>query len=148
MVEIRAAGVADAPGLVPLFEAWDHPQPAAVIERIVAQWAAQDRAVILVAEQAGRLIGMAAVVARPGLSSEEPVARLAGLVVDPAARRTGIGARLLDAAESRALTWGCRRMDLSSSLARDAAHRFYPAHGYQDSTVHHAYYQKVLAGPE
>jgi GNAT superfamily N-acetyltransferase len=145
-VEIRPAVVADAPRLVPLFEAWDHPQPGVVVERIIAEWDAQARAVILVAEQDGRLIGMAAVVARPGLSSEQPVAHLSGLVVDAAARRAGVGGRLLDVAESHASRWGCSRMDLSSSLAREEAQRFYPARGYHDGTVHHAYYRKPLAG--
>jgi GNAT superfamily N-acetyltransferase len=145
-VEIRPAVVADAPRLVPLFEAWDHPQPVAVVERIVAEWQAQDRAVILIAEQDGRLIGMAAVIARPGLADERPVARLSGLVVAPGARRTGVGGRLLDVAESQASRWGCRRIDLSSALTRDEAHRFYPARGYQDGTAHHAYYQKRLPG--
>ncbi len=87
---------------------------------------------------------MVAVAARPGLSSPPPIAHLSGLVVAPDQRRTGLGAALLDAAEQLARTWGCSRIELSSSLGRDAAHHFYPAQGYEDSTLHHAFYQKRL----
>lgn len=145
---IRPAVPADAVRLGPLFEAWDHPQPVEVIEQVLVEWAATPRAAVLVADDDDQLLGMAAVVARPGFSGPHPVAHLSALVVARAARRTGLGGALLEAAESSAARWGCRRMELSSSLARDAAHRFYPARGYHDSTEHHAYYQKQLPTPD
>lgn len=149
---IREATGSDAALLAPLFQAWDHPLPDAEIQAIVERWASTRCAAILVAEPNGStrssgLVGMAAVAARPGLSDTRPVAHLSGLVVHPNQRRSGVGASLLDAAEAIALEWGCRRIELSSSLTRDAAQRFYPARGYEDRTVHHAYYGKRLVDP-
>ena len=42
----------------------------------------------------------------------------------------GVGAALLAAAEASALAQGCSQLELSSSLKREEAHRFYLAQGY------------------
>ena len=52
---IRRAVPDDAPALVPLYDAWSHPQPAGVIAERIAAWAALDRASILVADAGGAL---------------------------------------------------------------------------------------------
>ena len=144
---IREATIADAPLLAPLFEAWDHPLPVGEIGKIIDDWLAAPSSRMLVAENSAALVGFVAVTARPGLSNARPVAHLSGLVVDANLRRTGVGRALLDAAERLAQVWGCSRVELSSSLSRDAAHRFYPDAGYEDSTMHHAFYAKRLADP-
>ncbi|WP_324003714.1 GNAT family N-acetyltransferase [Aeromonas hydrophila] len=51
---------------------------------------------------------------------------ISALVVDEGARGRGVGAALLVAAEERA----CSQLELSSSLKREGAHRFYLAQGY------------------
>lgn len=55
---------------------------------------------------------------------------ISALVVDEGARGGGIGALLLAAAEQRAAALGCGQLELSSSLKREGAHRFYLAQGY------------------
>lgn len=55
---------------------------------------------------------------------------ISALVVEEGARGTGVGARLLAAAEARASAAGCSQLELSSSLKREGAHRFYLAQGY------------------
>ncbi|MNH05734.1 aminoalkylphosphonic acid N-acetyltransferase [compost metagenome] len=55
---------------------------------------------------------------------------ISALVIDEGARGGGMGARLLAAAEARALASGCSQLELSSSLKREGAHRFYLAQGY------------------
>ena len=45
-------------------------------------------------------------------------------------RSQGIGAAILDAAESLAQERGCYRIQLTSNSVRTDAHRFYSAHGY------------------
>jgi GNAT superfamily N-acetyltransferase len=52
---------------------------------------------------------------------------ISALVVDEGARGGGIGALLLAAAEQRAAALGCGQLELSSSLKREGAHRFYLA---------------------
>ena len=57
---------------------------------------------------------------------------ISALVVDEGARGGGIGALLLAAAEQRAAALGCGQLELSSSLKREGAHRFYLAQGYSE----------------
>jgi len=145
-VKIRPAERLDAAALVPLYEQWSHPQPAGVIADVLDVWAGADRAEILVAAFDGELAGMAAVSAGPHLAHPGSSARLVGLVVDDRFRRRGVATALLDAAERLAREWGCDRMELTSSRARDAAHLFYPARGYEETSGHHARYVKALVG--
>nr|WP_256353703.1 GNAT family N-acetyltransferase [Aeromonas sp. sif2433] len=55
---------------------------------------------------------------------------ISALVIDESARGKGVGALLLAAAEARAQMQGCGQLELSSSLKREGAHRFYLAQGY------------------
>lgn len=55
---------------------------------------------------------------------------ISALVIEDGARGRGVGALLLAAAEARAQALGCSQLELSSSLKREGAHRFYLAQGY------------------
>jgi len=57
---------------------------------------------------------------------------ISALVVDEGARGAGVGAALLKGAEAMARAAGCVQLELSSSLKREAAHRFYLAQDYQE----------------
>ena len=57
---------------------------------------------------------------------------ISALVVDEGARGVGVGAALLKGAEQMARAAGCAQLELSSSLKREAAHRFYLAQDYQE----------------
>lgn len=57
---------------------------------------------------------------------------ISALVVDEGARGAGVGAALLRRAQQMARAAGCAQLELSSSLKREAAHRFYLAQGYQE----------------
>jgi len=52
------------------------------------------------------------------------------LDVLPASRRGKVGSRLLDAAEQRLITEGCRAVLLETSVDNSAAISFYKRHGY------------------
>lgn len=73
------------------------------------------------------------------------LARISGLVVDTKARRRGIGARLVSAAEQWAATRGLSQIVVRSNIVRDAAHDFYTAIGYERIKTQHVY-QKRLTG--
>ena len=145
-IVIRGARRTDAPALVPLYADWDHPASVVVIEAVLDAWAGHDDRVILVADSGAGPAGMAAVVAVPHLSRPGSAGRLVGLVVGRSHRRRGVASALLAAAEQRALGWGCDQLELTSGRVRDAAHRFYPARGYEETSGHHARYLKPL-GP-
>jgi len=145
-VVIRGARRADAPALVPLYADWDHPATTPVIEAVLDAWARPDDRVILVADTGEALAGMAAVSTVPHLSRPGCGARLVGLVVGRTHRRTGVASALLAAAEQFAREWGCDQLELTSGRFRVAAHLFYPARGYEETSGHHARYIKHL-GP-
>jgi len=129
---VRAARPADAAALVPLFSQWDHPQPEPVVAERIAAWAAAPDSQLLVAEAGGAVAGLVAVAAQLHLARPGRSARIIGLVVDEAARREGVGAALVAAAEEQARAWGCDRLELTSSRRRDAAKAVYAARGFAD----------------
>jgi GNAT superfamily N-acetyltransferase len=131
-MRIRTARPADAEALVPLFEQWGYPEPAGEIAARLAAWDAADDHAVLVAEVDGAVAGLAAVGAVLHLALPGRFARLAGLAVDAAHRRRGVGSALVRAAEDVARGWGCDRMEITSSRSRAEAPGFYPALGYDD----------------
>lgn len=66
------------------------------------------------------------------------------LVVDRAHRSRGIGALLLDHLEQTAREAGARCLELDSGHQRTDAHRFYRAHGYDDTGLT---FRKAVRGP-
>ena len=131
---VRPARVQDAAALVPLFAQWDHPQPEPFVAERIAAWAAAPDSDLLVAEPAGGggVAGLVAVAAQLHLARPGRFARIIGLVVDERARRQGVGAALIAAAEERGRAWGCDRLELTSSRRRGAAMAFYAALGFVD----------------
>lgn len=145
-IVIRGALRTDAAALVPLYADWDHPATAVVIEAVIDAWARSDDRMIIVADAGDELVGMAAVAAVPHLTRPGGGARLVGLVVGRAHRRAGVASALLSAAEQHAQAWGCDQLELTSGRFRGAAHLFYPARGYEETSSHHARYLRSF-GP-
>jgi PhnO protein len=84
---------------------------------------------ILLAENAGRIIGLASVY-KDYLSIRDGWrCWLQDLVVTEPARGQGVGSRLLAAAAEWARERGCTHLDLASGLKRLDAHRFYEREG-------------------
>jgi GNAT superfamily N-acetyltransferase len=131
-MQIRSARLSDAERLVPLYEQWGYPQAAADVADRLALWAATPQAEVLVAEADGELAGMIGVCTTPHLALPGVFARVAGLSVHAAFRRRGVGAALVAAAEELARSWGCDRVEITSSRSRAEAPSFYPAIGYED----------------
>lgn len=93
--------------------------------------------IMLVALHEQRLLGYALVLVRAG----SDLARLYSLAVDPTARRGGIGAALLAAAEQAARARCCRRMRLEAAERNAAALRLYRRRGYREIARLAAYYR-------
>lgn len=76
--------------------------------------------------------------------STGPYLRITALAVAEHARGNGVGRRLVRAVESFGVDNGCRWVELTSGRRpdREAAHRFYPAMGYQDTG--HVRYRRPL----
>jgi ribosomal protein S18 acetylase RimI-like enzyme len=100
--------------------------------RSVASRAAS--ATVLVAVDDGRLVGAVTVATRGGEWAEqagpgEAVIRM--LVVDPAARSSGVGEALVQACLAEARSADCLRVRLSSGPEMKAAHRLYERVGFE-----------------
>lgn len=99
-----------------------------VARRFAAVTAAEGHRV-LVAEQAGRVVGLLHVFARPALE-KPPEAVVQALVVDDAARGAGLGRLLMQAAERWAAEQGFASVALGTHVAREDAKAFYARLGY------------------
>jgi GNAT superfamily N-acetyltransferase len=100
---------------------------------------------VLVAEGSDRAVaGWIHVCGRRSLESD-PHAEIAGLVVDGARRRQGIGRRLVEAAEDWARGRGYARLRVRSNVARDVAHEFYGGLGFARVKSQHVYERAVDA---
>ncbi|HTT03681.1 MAG TPA: GNAT family N-acetyltransferase [Steroidobacteraceae bacterium] len=73
-------------------------------------------------------------------------AEILGLIVDPAARRTGLGRLLVAEAERWARVHRLARLTVRSNVARAESHAFYPALGFTQAKTQRVY-TKAL-GPD
>ena len=92
----------------------------------------------IVAEADGCLLGWVHVELAEYIDSGT-YAQIAGLVVDRAYRRQGIGAALMAEAEAWARQQGCAMMRLRSSSTRTPAHRFYEGLGYANVKTQYSF---------
>ncbi len=115
--------------------------PAEVRRRLAAVMASPDHAV-LAGESDGRVIGLLHLYVRPALE-KPPEVIVQALVVDAANRKGGIGRTMMAAAESWARDRGLKSVALASHVAREDAHAFYAALGYERVATSHLL-RKVL----
>jgi GNAT superfamily N-acetyltransferase len=119
---------------------WDQTFEA-LVARIVAEYAADhdpDREAAWIAEVDGRRAGCVFCVADPASSD---TARLRILLVDPAARGHGLGARLVDECLAFARAAGYRRITLWTNDVLVSARRIYQAAGFvlESEDKHHSF---------
>ena len=159
MTEIRPARPADAPRLAELLAQLGYPsEPDAVARRLARMSGSADHEVLVgvpagagVGGGAGgggasgggvRVGGYVCVERRLVLERDEHV-EITGLVVDSAARRSGLGRALVDAAERWALRHGLHTVVVRSNVVRPESHPFYARIGYRRTTTSHAYRKEV-----
>ncbi|HEX8777263.1 MAG TPA: GNAT family N-acetyltransferase, partial [Rhodanobacter sp.] len=90
----------------------------------------------------GGLLGWIAIERRLTLESGERI-EIVGLVVDAAARGTGVGRALVTDAEQWARAQGFDAIGVRSNVAREGSHPFYEALGYVRMKTQHAYRKPV-----
>lgn len=125
---IRPPEADDGSAIAHLFTQLGYPAEGA---DVTARLLAPDPAsVVLLASLADKVVGVLVWHKLAPLHVAPAWGLISALVVDEGARGGGIGALLLAAAEQRAAALGCGQLELSSSLKREGAHRFYLAQGY------------------
>lgn len=131
-IEIRQAHESDANALASLVSerGFDYPTELSLVyERFKGLIQAGD--CILVAVYESKVIGMAHL-HRTCFLHRLPDGRIVSLVISETYRSCGIGARLIEAAESVFQRWGCGRVEVISGMTREGAHRFYVREGYSE----------------
>lgn len=132
-VKIRDANETDANSLASLVaeRGFDYPTENFLVrERLSDLTAAGDRVIVAVYD--AEIIGMI-LLHRTRFLHRLPDGRISALVVSEKYRGFGIGARLVEAAESVFRDWGCGRIEVSSGIKRDSAHRFYVQAGFLEA---------------
>ncbi|MEJ2851895.1 MULTISPECIES: GNAT family N-acetyltransferase [unclassified Saccharothrix] len=137
-VRIRAATADDDPErlfdlLWTLAPEDDRPEPGRLRSAWSAAMAQEGRRVLLV-EVGGDLVGTIDTIVVPNLTrGARPFMLVENMVVDPGARRRGLGSALLDSALAWAAECGCYKVQLLSNARREEAHSFYEKHGFVPS---------------
>src|SRR5262245_15356403 len=129
-IVFRPARPADAAGLVGLVEELGHPARLAGIQARLARLLERGDQAVFVAEREGELLGWVHVQEFLSLASD-PAGLVTGLVVDPAARRRGLGRGLMEAAEGWARARGLATLRLRARVERTGAHAFYRRLGFE-----------------
>ncbi len=143
----RLASLADLPATAELFDAYRQfyeqaPDLATATAFIRDRLTHQD-SVILLAECEGWPIGFCQLYPLFCSVEAQPIYSLYDLFVDPQARRTGAGRRLLLAAERHAAEQGKVRMDLTTAKTNHRAQSLYESLGWTRDEVFLTYTRRV-----
>jgi GNAT superfamily N-acetyltransferase len=145
MTEIRPVRAADAPRLTGLLAQLGYPdEPGAVAGRLAAVLSSATQQV-LIAAPAGhsRIDGYIGVERRPAVLEQDERVEITGLVVDAAARRSGVGRALVRAAEQWAVRHGLHTIVVRSNVVRPESHPFYEGTGFRRKSTSHTYRKEV-----
>lgn len=142
---IRVAEQSDAEEITRLCIELDYPVSCTDIEsRLLALRETDNRFIAVAPGDESKLLGWVAAEHRLLLESGERV-EIVGLVVDPSARRQGIGRALVSAVESWTAGRGLSTVFVRSNATRDDSHHFYRGIGYDRIKTQHAYVKRILA---
>ena len=141
-IEIREADLRqarDAAGFLEVLDSYARsptgggkPLAPEVKRRLVPALLEQPSALVLLALDEGRVVGIASCFFGFSTFSAQPLLNVHDLAVLPELRGRGIGRALLDAAEARALARGCCKLTLEVLETNEGARRLYHARGFRD----------------
>jgi len=144
MTAIRPMRADDAASVAELTSQLGYPVDAAELAARAGEIEARTTDQILVAADArDRPIGWVHV-ARHATLEMSNTAVIHGLVVDQSTRSSGIGAALVDAAESWARQHGATSIIVRSRNTRERAHRFYERIGYVEIKRSHVFARSLV----
>lgn len=149
-VHIRPATVHDADTIAPLLDAYRQfyeqaPDLAGARAFISARLERKESVILMALDGAQTVVGFCQLY--PTFCSVEaaPIYTLYDLFVTPAARKTGAGRGLLQAAEATARAHGKVRMDLTTAHTNTAAQSLYESLGWTLDTVFRAYSRRLAS---
>ena len=133
-VEIRPAADADLTSILALYrDVGDrHALPLDRAQTIFRRMQSYPDYIVYVAVSAGEIVGTFALLIMDNLAHlGAPSGVVEDVVVRSDRQGRGIGRRMMQFARERCRERGCYKMTLSSSLRREAAHRFYETLGFE-----------------
>jgi ribosomal protein S18 acetylase RimI-like enzyme len=147
-VATRTATLADLPVIAPLFDAYrqfyDQAPDLALATSFIHDRIQNNESVILLAVSAdGQTIGFCQLYPTFCSVEAKPIYSLYDLFVTPAARRSGAGKALLQAAKALAARHCKARMDLTTAKTNQPAQAAYEALGWVRDDVFYAYSRRV-----
>ncbi len=128
-VRLRAATASDAPAIVALLTELGYSVERAAIPQRLSAIESEGGMVVVVVDAGGAALGLMSMARHSVLHASGSVAYITALVTASAARRRGVGQRLVAAAKAWAKEHGCVRLTVTSAEHRSDAHAFYPACG-------------------
>lgn len=137
-MNLRPARQEDATAIASLVAQLGYKAAAPDVADRLARVLARSGQRFIVAESDGRVLGWVHVEVSESVDTGV-FAHVAGLVVDRAYRRQGIGAALMAEAEGWARQQGCAVIRLRSSSTRTPAHRFYEGLGYSNVKTQYSF---------
>jgi N-acetylglutamate synthase-like GNAT family acetyltransferase len=130
---IRDAGTEDAPAVTELVGQLGYPSSTADVARRLERLTSSLNDRVVVAELDGEMVGLAALQVSLSVAYDDPVAKLAAIVVDDRHRGHGVGKALVAAIEKEARARGCSSIFLTTAEGRAGAHAFYRAIGFEET---------------
>jgi ribosomal protein S18 acetylase RimI-like enzyme len=148
MLAIRRARVADVDRLAPLFDAYrqfyQRPSDLALARRFLGERLQREESIILLAETpAGVVCGFTQLYPLYSSLAGRRSWYLSDLFVDPAARRSGVGRRLLEAAHDLARETQASSVELDTAHTNQASQSLYESLGYRLDTEFRHYVLKL-----
>lgn len=134
---IRLATLEDLPGLVPLMEQLGYPCTIDTFKNYYDQFIQYPGHKIAIAYEEDKIFGWIAWSQSKPLVSNQTRFRIEGIIVDAAARRQGVGKRLIAFLEEIAQASAPVIVELCTGLrrAKDGTHEFYKNLGYKNEGV-------------
>lgn len=129
-IAIRSATLADAEAIACLMTELGYPTSSRQMERRLASILADASYRTFIACDGGAVVGVAGTRIGPMYEIDDPYGQIMTFVVASTHRRQGVGARLIQAAESHFAERAAAVSIVTSAHRRDDAHAFYERHGY------------------
>ena len=144
-IVVRRATLADVDSLAPLFDAYrqfyeQEPDLALAREFLSGRLERNQSVIFLAVKDDGRAVGFTQLYPSFSSASARPIFILNDLFVDPAARRCGVGRKLLDAAAEFGRGEGAIRLTLSTAHGNTTAQALYEASGWRRDEVFRSYH--------
>ena len=129
-VAVRRAEMSDAAALADLTTQLGYPTRTSEMEMRMEAIFADKNYATFVAVKGGKVCGMIGTFSLYSYEHNNPGGRILALVVAENARRHGVGAALIAAAENDFAERNIRRIAVNTRLTRTEAHKFYEGLGY------------------